>query len=41
MGREMIMDKLQHPLALSLQEPIIIGGAVIAVVCHQLVLEPV
>jgi len=35
------MNKLQHPLALSLQEPIIIGGAVIAVVRHQLILEPV
>lgn len=41
MSREMIMNKLQHPLALGLQEPVIIGGAVIAVVRHQLILEPV
>jgi len=41
MSREMIMNKLQHPLALGLQEPVIVGGAVIAVVRHQLILEPV
>ena len=41
MSREMIMNKLQHPLALGLQEPIIIGGAVIAAARHRLILAPV
>ena len=37
----MIMDELQHPLALRLQEPIVVGGAVVAIIRHQLVLESV